>query len=283
MTTQTRPSRPGAVHIGPRRTDEPTRPHRGRSRATSRCALVLSAIVVFLAGSQARAQEVTEEFWPELNLYRKTGATTRLYLVAAYAEGMESRLGTLDLAGYFDITLKPILRPSLREENWQERRYFWVRLGYDHIFRTEDRNAQETSENRGIAAVHGRTWLPGRIFVEGRLRADLRWIGDDYSTRYRARLEINRDFVVRGRTVTPYIQIEPFYDTRYDGWARALYQVGAEIETKKYHKVRENSDFRIESETRVHFRLEPYLARQEDRLPERATVTAFGIVARWYF
>jgi hypothetical protein len=220
---------------------------------------------------------------PELNLFKKTSATTRLYFVAAYAEGKESPLGTLDLAGYFDLTLKPILRPSLREEDWQARRYFWVRLGYDHVFTTEDRDSEETSEYRGIVAVHGRTWLPGQILVEGRMRADLRWIGSEYSTRYRARLEINRDFVVRGRTVTPYLQIEPFYDTRYDGWARTLYQVGAEIETRNYLHVGENRDFRIEAERRAHFRLEPYLALQEDRLPEKGVVIAFGVVARWYY
>ena len=240
-------------------------------------------MVASLTAPPAHAGEATEEFWPELNLYLKTGATTRLYLVAAYAEGAESRLGTLDLAGYFDITLKPVLRPSLHEEPWQARRYFWVRLGYDHLFRTENREARETSEKRGIVAVHGRTWLPGRVLVEGRLRADLRWIGDEYSTRYRARLEINRDFVVRGRMVTPYLQVEPFYDTRYDGWARTLYQVGAEIEPRNYLHLRESWDFRIESEVRAHFRLEPYLARQVDSLPEKAVVNAFGIVARWYY
>lgn len=257
----------------------------GRTYAGVRGALALGAIVVSLAAPQARAGDTTEELWPELNLYVKTSDTTRLYFAAAYAEERDYPSGTLDLAGHLDITLKPILRHSLRQQDWRARRYFWVRLGYDHVFITEDRVAQETSEQRGIVAVHGRTWLPGRVLVEGRLRADLRWIGDDYSTRYRTRLEINRDFLVAGRMVTPYLQIEAFYDTRYDGWARSLYQIGAEFEVSQYlHLDGWNaSDFRIEAEKRVHFRLEPYIARQVDRLPEDSAVLAFGIVARWYY
>ena len=243
----------------------------------------LFVLLPLLAARPARAAEEATEVWPELNLFKKTSATTRLYFVAAYAENQDSQLGTLDVAAHFDLTLKPVLRPSLRTQNWQGRRYFWIRLGYDHVFKTEDRESKETSEHRGIVAVLGRTWLPGQILVEGRLRADLRWIGSEYSTRYRARLEVNRDFAVRGRTVTPYLQIEPFYDTRYDDWSRALYQVGAEIQVRKLLHRDEGGDFRVHVENRAHFRLEPYVALQVDWKPEHTIVTAFGIVARWYF
>lgn len=140
----------------------------------------------------------------------------------------------------------------------------WVRIGYDHVFKQEG-ETESTPEERGIVAVHGRGWLPGEVLVEGRARADLRWIGGDYSTRYRLRIEVNRDFDVGGRVVTPYFQAETFYDTRYDGWARQLYQLGAEVEVTR------------------HFRAEPYLARQVDRLPDRSGLYAVGIVARWYY
>ena len=61
---------------------------------------------------------------------------------------------------------------------------------------------------------------------------------------------MNRDFNVLDRVVTPYFQAEYFYDTRYDGWAREFYQVGAEIGITR------------------HFRVEPSLTRQVDRLPD---------------
>jgi hypothetical protein len=76
---------------------------------------------------------------------------------------------------------------------------------------------------------------------------------------------VNRDFEVRGRLVTPYLQAEAFYDTRYDGWAQELYQAGAEIEVSR------------------NFRVEPSVARQVDRLPEKSGLWAIAVVARWYY
>jgi hypothetical protein len=211
------------------------------------------------------------EFWPELNLYKSLGSTTRLYVVTAYAEGKESEFRTLDVAGYLDVTFEPFLRkkysPNWRPEaDWRQKRYFWIRVGYDHVGKqaTAD-GSSSTGENRGIVAALGRAYLPAGILVETRFRFDLRWIGDEYSTRFRPRIEVNRDFDLFGTVVTPYLQAELFYDTRYDGWARQLYQVGAEVTLTR------------------HFRVEPFLARQIDRLPSSSGLWAAGIVARWYY
>jgi hypothetical protein len=59
--------------------------------------------------------------------------------------------------------------------------------------------------------------------------------------------------------------VEWFYDTRYDGWARVLYQFGPEVTVNP------------------HFRYEIYVARQVDRLPTKETLNALGFVAKWYF
>jgi hypothetical protein len=218
--------------------------------------------VLLLCGS-ARAGDPWE-FWPELNLYETLGATTRLYFVAAYAKGKESEYLTLDVAGYFDLTLEPIGWPSLQAKDWRRKKYLWARVGYDHVSKAEDGDTSH-SEDRGIIALLARAYLPEEILVEGRARADLRWIGGDYSTRYRFRIEVNRDFHVGDRVVTPWFQAEAFYDMRYDGWARQLYQAGAEIEVTG------------------HFKVEPSVARQVDRLPEQSGLYAVALVARWYY
>jgi len=103
------------------------------------------------------------------------------------------------------------------------------------------------------------------VWVETRTRADLRWIGDDYSTRYRFRLEANREFGVKDHPVLPYLNVEWFYDTRYSDWSRTLYQAGVEVTVNKV------------------FRYELYLARQDDRLPEVKSLNALGVVAKFYF
>ena len=233
-----------------------------------RILLSAACAALFLSGS-VRAGDPWE-FWPELNLYKRLGPTTRLYFVTAYATGgKESELQTLDVAGYFDMTFKPFARDVVRkegwrsQEDWRSKRYFWIRLGYDHVFKFGDPEAKP--EDRGIIAAHGRAYLPEQVLLEFRARADLRWIGGDYSTRYRLRGEVNRDFTVRGIVTNVYLQAECFYDTRYDGWARFLYQLGAEITLTE------------------HFRLEPSVARQVDRLPEESGLYAVAIVARWFY
>lgn len=196
---------------------------------------------------------------------------TRLYFVTAYADGKESEFRTLDVAGYLDVTFQPFLRDKYKpdwrsDEDWRQKRYVWIRAGFDYVSKqsTADR-AFSTPEYRGILAVLGRVYLPAEILLESRFRVDFRWIGTDYSNRYRPRVELNRDFGLFGTVANVYVQAELFYDTRYDGWALQLYQVGAEVTLTR------------------HFRVEPYVARQIDRLPSASGLYGVGIVARWYY
>jgi hypothetical protein len=221
-------------------------------------ALVLSPGVVYAQSGDP------VEFWGELNLFKKVNPTTRLYFVVADTKGKESEFRTVDLAGFVDLTLGPQLPRRRQKQDWQTRKYLWVRIGYDHIFKAEDKT-RTAQENRGIVALYGRVHLPGAILFEARPRADLRWIAGSYSTRYRLRFEVNRDFTVLDRVVTPYFQAEYFYDTRYDGWSRDLYQMGAEIGVTG------------------HFRVEPSVVRQLDKLPSPSGLYAVSFVARWYY
>jgi len=204
------------------------------------------------------------EWWPELNLFKNANPTTRFYFVAAGSKGKESQYRTLDLAGYVDLTVGPHLPHSRQKKDWQTKKYFWARIGYDHIFKAEGKT-RAASEDRGIVALYARHYLPWAILVEGRARADLRWLDSGYSTRYRFRGEVNRDFDAFGHVVTPYFQAEYFYDARYDRWSRELYQTGAEIALTR------------------HFRVEPSVARQVDDLRTRSGLWAFAFVARWYY
>jgi len=234
-----------------------------RSAGTSFARGCLILCVAAALTGRASAVDSTE-LWPELSLFKKLGPVMRLYLDAPYAGGRDSDTRTLELAGYLDVTLRPLLRASLGEGNWQANKYLWLRVGYDHVFKTEGGEAQ-AGEDRVILSAFPRAYLPAQLVLEGRLRADLRWIGGVYSTRYRVRAEVNREFVIDGRALTPYFQAELFYDTRYDGWARDYFQLGAEIQLTE------------------HFRLESYLALQLDRLPKDSSLGAFGLVAKWYY
>jgi len=228
-----------------------------------RPALALAAVAVAALASPARAADASE-LWPELSAFVKLDDTKRLYLDASYAKGMESDQRSLDLGAFLDVSLMPVLREELRREDWQRNRYLWTRVGYTRIFKASNGPA-EVAEDRGVLALYSRAPLPEDTTVEGRVRADLRWLGGDYSTRYRFRAEVNREFTVAGHTVVPYANVEWFYDTRYHGWSRTLVQAGPEITVNKS------------------FRYEVYLAWQSDRLPKHETLGALGVVAKWYY
>jgi len=230
-----------------------------------RSLFALVAAGVALAGA-AKAEE-TSELWPELSGFWQLNERSRAYVDAAYALGKESDVKSLDLAAYLDVSLKPIarLRQDLLAQDWQRNKYLWARIGYDRVFEATDANGAEVVENRGVIALYGRIPLPASTWLETRTRADFRWIGDDYSNRYRFRLDLSREFTVLDHAVVPYGNFEWFYDTRFDDWTRTLATLGAEVTLTD------------------HFRYELYLARQADRVPERKDLNALGVVLKWYY
>jgi len=233
-------------------------------RVCQRYVCLSAALLAWLAPADTAHATDSSEIWPELSFFKKLSPRARLFFDAAYSEGKESDDASLDLAAYVDVSLKPF-RKKLQSEDWQRNRYFWMRVGYDRIFKSTDREDAKVSEDRGIVAFYGKAQLPAEFVLEARVRADLRWIGDDYSNRYRFRLEATREFTVREHTVVPYFNVEWFYDDRYDGWARTLYQLGSEVTVNK------------------HFRYEVYLAHQRDHLPSKSDLNALGLNLKWYY
>ncbi len=204
------------------------------------------------------------QLWPEVGVYVGLSPATRLFFDLPYSVEGDTDTKSLELAAYFDVSLKPVLRRSLQEGDWARSRYFWMRFGFDHIFNVTN-GEQDDPEERGVIEIRGRAPTLWEIWLEARLRADLRWIGGEYSTRYRFRIEANREFKLHGRPAVPYVNVEWFYDERYDAWSRTLYQAGAEFTFTD------------------HFRFEAYVARQVDEVPETSGLYALGLFAKWYY
>jgi hypothetical protein len=236
---------------------------RALPRHAARLALTAALLVAPTLIGTARAADQTE-FWPELSAFLRLNEQTRAYLDLAYAKGKESFNQALDVVACLDVSIQPILRPVLRQEDWTRNRYLWTRFGYTHVFKAEG-GVPSPAEDRGIVSFFGKGGLPGEVWVEGRARADLRLIEDQYSQRYRVRGEATREFTLFDHPVTPYFNFEWFYDTRYDGWARTLAMGGTEVTVSK------------------RFRFELYVARQEEHLPSESVLNAFGVVAKGYY
>lgn len=231
------------------------------------------AAVLLLAASPISAEE-RNEFWPELDAYIKLGERTRLFLGLAGTIAEETQTATgstryedAQVGVHLDVTLAPLLRPDLRQGDWQRNRYFWMRIGYRYgrTLGAADDGADRFRERRGIFELTGRTApLAGGVELVTRFRWDARDVNDRYSNRYRLRLTVERPFEWTGRAVVPFASAETFYDTRFDTWNRQRYQVGAEFELNRS------------------WRLEPALYRQNDSRAEPARVNAFGLALKYF-
>jgi len=225
--------------------------------------MLAATIALQALACSAKAADL-EEFWPELSAFYQLNPTARLYVDGSYSKGKESDQLSLDASAYLDLSLKPIARKELQSEDWQRNRYFWSRIGYTRVFDVEGGGSRDVKEDRGVVALYARAPLSA-VTLEARARVDLRWIGGDYSSRYRLRLDASREMEWLAHTVVPYINAEWLYDTRYDAWARTLLQGGVEVTAT------------------ARFRYELYLARQNDHKPSDRTLNALGVVLKWYF
>jgi hypothetical protein len=223
--------------------------------------LVASAFPAPIA--PVRAEDRGRELVPEVNAFIKLSDRSRLYLLGSVTRELRDSVTDGEIGAHLDLTLKPILRPELREANWERERYLWMRVGYVRSGSIDGRN-DGFSQHLGLIEATARVALPGEVWLANRVRMDLRDVDGNSSKRYRYRLAIEREFTAGGVVLVPYAQAETFYDTRFDAWNRQLYQAGVEIELSKQ------------------WRLEPYLARQNDKRSPSANLDRVGLVLKYY-
>ena len=93
---------------------------------------------------------------------------------------------------------------------------------------------------------------------------DLRAQDGTFSTRYRFRLQLERETSLFGAVTVPYVNAEPFYDSRYAAVIRWRYETGVEIVMNE------------------HWRLEPHYLRLKDSRSEPRHTNAFGLILKYY-
>ncbi|MCI4431732.1 MAG: DUF2490 domain-containing protein [Burkholderiales bacterium] len=210
----------------------------------------------------ALAQDTRREFAPEGNAYFKVSDQARVYLQASVVGRLTQNITDGELGANFDYTFKPIFRPELLAAQWERNRYLWARVGY--LLGGGQEGLKDFSERRIIVQATGRGLLADEFWLMHRGEVDFRDIDGEASRRYRYRAAIEREFTVQGAAVVPYAQAEIFYDTRYSAVSRQLYQLGAEVELTRQ------------------WRIEPYYARQADKLPTPGAVDRLGLVLKYY-
>jgi hypothetical protein len=185
--------------------------------------LCLAFLIWLGATGAAVAEEPSHEFWPETDLWLRLSPAWRLSMFVAISKNIETayREGNLILqADYAWGRVKTRLyfyrRRLLDENRAREMKAILLRGGYLGG-RSLDDQGQAYRERTIFIELHGRIPLSYSVLLSHRLRSDLRWLGDDaqFSTRWRYRLMVEKEFKIRGGSLVPYVNVEPYYDSRY--------------------------------------------------------------------
>jgi Protein of unknown function (DUF2490) len=201
--------------------------------------------VALMTGAAARAA-VTDEIWPELDLWFHLTEPLRLLLSGSGTRDSESgdkSQGTF--AAYFD---------------YRAAQNISFRAGYEYLENLKlSTGARASVEHRQVYDFNYYWRLGDDAQIADRTRVDVRDIEGHITYRFRNRLLLNHELEVRKVRLTPYASAEVFYDTQYDRVNRLQFRLGTALPTGPNVAW----DF--------------YLARQRDTYPTTKFVDALGI------
>jgi len=177
-------------------------------------------LFLVLTGTQsARAQENTtkKEFWPEVDVYITVKPKVRLFLLGTVSKSVED--GELRNAQGYEAQIGVHV-------DYIPNKHVILRTGY-RFGSAVGSNDDPFKEHRLLTEQTLRQLLPGDLLLSDRNREDFRFLNGDFSFRYRNRVTLEREVhLFKGRTITPYVSGEFFYDTRYDTWNRNRFAIG---------------------------------------------------------
>jgi|SRR5262245_10994962 len=192
-----------------------------------------TALLVLFFALPANAQN-EEQFWPEIAVYIKVNQNMRLFFQAAGTRENFESIG-VDLGASIDFYFKPLLKLKrflVFQLDESRSRPLLLRAGYHYL-----PSADSPTEQRIVLEATPRYPLKLGIVVSDRNRADLRFIEDKFSWRYRNRLTIEREFAINSFSFLPYIRVEGFYDSNYEKWSTTATSAGFVVPIQKHLEI----------------------------------------------
>jgi hypothetical protein len=215
------------------------------------------AFLVWLGALGAAAQdEPSKEFWPETDIWLRLTPAWRLSMYLPISKNIETnyREGNVVLQlDYAGGKMKLVQNRRLLDENRaREMKRFLLRAGYLGGKSLGD-EGQAYKEDTAFFELHLRTPLKGRVLLSHRLRTDLRWLGDtqEFSTRVRYRLMVEKEFESGRASIVPYVNVEPYYDSRYATVNRVRLIGGATVAWSPRFALETNLTYQYDSRSSV--------------------------------
>jgi len=218
---------------------------------------------VLVAMFVSRAQAQTYQTWPEIDTYVNLNQNFRLYFIATQTK--ENRQGTdAEIGPNLDFFFKPLFKANkgvIFQLDQSKARPLLLRVGYRYLPSTNG-----PTEHRAVLEATGHYPLKSGFLFSDRNRADLRFIGGEFSWRYRNRLTVERTVSILSYHFTPYVRGEVYFDSNSGKWSRTSQDVG------------------VAFPIRQHTEIEPYYEHQNDTSKSsNHRINAFGLSLNLYF
>jgi hypothetical protein len=198
-----------------------------------------SGILLSLLCACASASGQTVQFLPEFDTYLKLNSMFRVYVEAKDdRDGGDSTQITNGPS--VQLFLKPILklkRITAFDLDDAKQRPLVLEAGYRYITAPF-----EAIDHRFLSSVTFHLPITAGLLLTDRNRADLDWKAGTFKWRYRNKVTLERTLSTHDYHPTPYVAVEPFYESQYDKWsttelfAGCLLPVGKHVEFNPYYE-----------------------------------------------
>jgi hypothetical protein len=229
--------------------------------------LFLVLIVIGLQPVQAQEPTTRWELWPEIDVYIHIKPKVRLFLLGTVSKTAED--GELRNAKGFEAQIGAHV-------DYIPNQHVILRAGYRYgtsVGSTDD----PFKEHRLITEQTLRQLLPGDLLLSDRNREDFRFVDGDFSFRYRNRVTLERELhLFKGRSITPYVSGEIYYDTRHNTWNRNRFAAGVQAALRA-------GPLRKMLMPKRQVILDLYYMRQNDSRSDIQHVNAIGAALGFYF
>ena len=219
--------------------------------------LLLSLTVYFSCQiNSVVAQETVKEFWPEIDVWLRLSPQWRFSLFVPISKNIETKYREGNLIAQVDYAFGKshfLHLVRLYDGNRaQSIKPFLLRGGYLKAKSLND-SGEAYNEDMGYIEFHLRNPLKGNILISHRVRPELRWIGGDsvMSYRLRYRLMIEKEISGKKTSWVPYVNVEPYYDSRYETVHRVRVIGGTSVAWSPHFLMEGNITYQHDSRSSV--------------------------------
>ena len=193
-----------------------------RNKLIYKCNLKLACLVLFFSlrtTAVCVAQNYSSEFWPETDIWYKLNSAWRLSTFVPITKYNESESSDINIYLNVDYAWghaqQQMFWRMVDKEKLQILKVWMVRAGFMKGWGL--RNNTNYAEDMIFSELHRRIPLINDMLISHRCRVDTRWLGQDnnFSYRFRYRLMIEKEYKSGHYSIVPYVNIEPYWDSRY--------------------------------------------------------------------